>query len=211
VTIKRIWAAAESFLLLLRRVTQKGILPANKFQHSFGGVAKLAKGLIKSGLVLLAGLLFSACGSSGGTGGAASTASSNPSSSTSSATVETSQAHVEGKPETILTDAKGMTLYLYQPDGGAKVTCTGTCAHNWPPVLLSSGEPAAKGSLPSKLTVLEGPNGRQVAYHGWPLYTFINDKKPGDTTGQGVGGKWFVATPELTMNHTGPMPTKSGA
>ena len=27
---------------------------------------------------------------------------------------------------------------------------------------------------------------------GWPLYFFSGDATPGDTTGQGVGGVWFV-------------------
>ena len=35
----------------------------------------------------------------------------------------------------------------------------------------------------------------QVTYNGLPLYYFANDKAPGDTKGQGVGGVWFVAAP----------------
>jgi predicted lipoprotein with Yx(FWY)xxD motif len=40
-------------------------------------------------------------------------------------------------------------------------------------------------------------NGQQVLYNTWPLYYFIKDKQPGDTTGQGAAGKWSVATPGL--------------
>jgi predicted lipoprotein with Yx(FWY)xxD motif len=29
------------------------------------------------------------------------------------------------------------------------------------------------------------------------MYYWIKDKQPGDTTGEGVGGKWHVATPGL--------------
>jgi predicted lipoprotein with Yx(FWY)xxD motif len=36
----------------------------------------------------------------------------------------------------------------------------------------------------------------QVTYNGWPLYGWVKDKTPGDTTGQGVGGNWFVVTPD---------------
>src|SRR4030065_581306 len=30
---------------------------------------------------------------------------------------------------------------------------------------------------------------------GRPLYNWLNDTKPGDTTGQGVGGVWYVVSP----------------
>jgi hypothetical protein len=33
---------------------------------------------------------------------------------------------------------------------------------------------------------------------GWPLYTFVKDKAPGDVTGQGVknfGGTWYAVSP----------------
>jgi predicted lipoprotein with Yx(FWY)xxD motif len=32
-----------------------------------------------------------------------------------------------------------------------------------------------------------------------PLYTFAKDAKPGDTTGEGVGGVWFVLSPQGTI------------
>ena len=34
----------------------------------------------------------------------------------------------------------------------------------------------------------------QLAINGSPLYYYAADTKAGDTTGQGVGGKWFVAS-----------------
>ena len=44
--------------------------------------------------------------------------------------------------------------------------------------------------------VISRDDGReQVTYNGLPLYYFANDKAPGDTKGQGVGGVWFVAAP----------------
>jgi predicted lipoprotein with Yx(FWY)xxD motif len=33
----------------------------------------------------------------------------------------------------------------------------------------------------------------QWAYNGRPLYLWQKDKKPGDVTGDGVGGVWHVA------------------
>jgi predicted lipoprotein with Yx(FWY)xxD motif len=35
----------------------------------------------------------------------------------------------------------------------------------------------------------------QVTYQGMPLYYWIDDEAPGDTTGQGVNDVWFVVLP----------------
>ena len=38
----------------------------------------------------------------------------------------------------------------------------------------------------------------QVTYNGHPLYYFVGDTKPGDTTGEGInafGGGWDVLSP----------------
>jgi predicted lipoprotein with Yx(FWY)xxD motif len=45
--------------------------------------------------------------------------------------------------------------------------------------------------------VLNGANGNQVLYNGHPLYTYIKDGDAADAYGQGIGGKWFVATADL--------------
>jgi len=37
-----------------------------------------------------------------------------------------------------------------------------------------------------------------VTAGGWPLYTFVKDKAPGDVTGEGVktfGGTWLAVSP----------------
>ena len=44
----------------------------------------------------------------------------------------------------------------------------------------------------------------QVTVNGRPLYYYAGDAKAGDTTGQGVGGKWFVATPDGTLPSAAP-------
>ena len=36
---------------------------------------------------------------------------------------------------------------------------------------------------------------RQWAYKGKPLYTWSKDTKPGDASGDGVGGSWHIAAP----------------
>ena len=45
----------------------------------------------------------------------------------------------------VLTDAKGMTLYTYDPDKPGKSNCTGFCAVVWPPVEASkNAKPTGK-------------------------------------------------------------------
>jgi predicted lipoprotein with Yx(FWY)xxD motif len=108
---------------------------------------------------------------------------------------------VAGKSETILVDNKGMTLYYFTPDKGGKVTCTGPCLGVWPPLLVPAGmtKPAADKTVKGTLTTVANPDGKgtQVVYNNWPLYYYAKDKSPGDTTGQNVGGKWFVVPPDL--------------
>ena len=89
----------------------------------------------------------------------------------------------------MLTDTKGMTLYVYDPDTAGKATCNGGCATNWPPLLAD-----ANAKPVGKYTIVTRDDGTlQWAYSGKPLYSWTNDKAPGDMTGDGVGGKWHVA------------------
>ena len=46
----------------------------------------------------------------------------------------------------------------------------------------------------------------QVAINGMPLYYFAKDAKAGDTNGQALNGKWFVASP----TGAAPAPSPSG-
>ena len=143
-------------------------------------------------------LLPVACGGSGNGSSNASTPTPSP---TPSPVVVTAQATVAGKTMTILTDTKGMTLYYCTPDKGGKITCTAGCLAVWPPLLLPSGVTAATGGpgVSGSFTTAANPDGKgtQILYNSWPLYYYVKDTKPGDTTGQNVGQKWFVATPDL--------------
>ena len=47
----------------------------------------------------------------------------------------------EGK---VLTDSKGMTLYVFDKDADGKSVCNGPCATNWPPLMVS-GDAKADG------------------------------------------------------------------
>ena len=91
----------------------------------------------------------------------------------------------------MLTDAKGMTLYVFDKDAAGKSNCSGGCAAIWPPL---AADEAAKPA--ANYTVIAREDGKkQVAYKGKPLYTWVKDQKPGDTTGDGVGGAWHIAKP----------------
>jgi predicted lipoprotein with Yx(FWY)xxD motif len=94
----------------------------------------------------------------------------------------------------VLVDSHGKTLYLWAHDKSAKSTCNGDCAAYWPP-LLTRGKPiAAGGAKASLLGTSRRSDGRtQVTYAGHPLYYFVQDHKPGQTTGEGLtgfGGRW---------------------
>jgi len=90
-----------------------------------------------------------------------------------------------------LTDAKGMTLYTFDKDSEGKSACNGKCAENWPPVTADPGASAPAGY--SIITRDDG--GKQWAYKGKPLYGWVKDAKPGDTTGDGVNNSWHIAKP----------------
>ena len=45
-------------------------------------------------------------------------------------------------------------------------------------------------------TITRDDGSTQVTYNGWPLYYFQDDAAPGDTNGQGLGGVWFLVSPE---------------
>ena len=91
----------------------------------------------------------------------------------------------------VLVDSKGMTLYTFAKDSAGKSVCNGPCAQNWPPLKAEADAKAADGySL-----VTRDDGSQQWAYQGKPLYTWVKDSKPGDTTGDGVNQVWHVAKP----------------
>lgn len=141
----------------------------------------------------VAALWLAACGGSAPSGSSPTVAPS------SAALIHTASIKVGEKQQTVLKNNKGLTLYYFTLDTATKIACTGGCATNWPPLLATSATATSDPALPGKLTVLNGANGNQVLYNGHPLYTYIKDGVSADAYGQGVGGKWFVATPDLAV------------
>ncbi|MBM7063346.1 hypothetical protein JQX08_21720 [Pseudomonas sp. UL073] len=91
----------------------------------------------------------------------------------------------------ILTDHNGMTLYTFDKDSAGKSACNGQCAANWPPLAAAAG-----AKTDGEWTVVtRDDGGQQWAYKGKPVYTFVQDKKAGDQTGEGKMGVWHVAKP----------------
>lgn len=91
----------------------------------------------------------------------------------------------------VLADGAGMTLYTFAKDTPAVSNCYGKCAELWPPLM------AAADAQPQGLygVIARKDGSRQWAYQGMPLYGWVKDKQPGDTSGDGVKGVWSVARP----------------
>ncbi len=99
---------------------------------------------------------------------------------------------------TYLIASNGMTLYLYTNDAPNVSNCSGQCAEKWPPYTVASLDVLAnvQAGIPGTVgTITRADGSQQVTYKGQPLYFWINDHASGDTTGQGVGGVWYVVEP----------------
>lgn len=116
------------------------------------------------------------------------------------ATVHASTALVGGKSERILVNAKGLPLYYYAADTAKKSFVSGGLAQLWP--ALVSSKPTATG-VKGKLVSLKEVSGRQVAFKGHFLYTFVDDT-PDHVNGQGVSN-FFVATPSIRTIGSSPV------
>jgi predicted lipoprotein with Yx(FWY)xxD motif len=96
---------------------------------------------------------------------------------------------------TVLTNAKGFTLYSFAPDTPSISNCNGTCAGYWPPV---TGTPPAGPGVTGKLGTIKRSDGTtQATYNGHPLYAYIADTTPGQDHGNNLnlnGGLWHEVT-----------------
>jgi predicted lipoprotein with Yx(FWY)xxD motif len=166
-------------------------------------------------LTLAGAGVLAACGAAGnitsssGTGGAA---------SSSGSTIATKTTPLG----TVLTDSRGFTLYYFLPEKNSTIgACTGGCLAIWPPLVVTGTPTAASGATGTLATVsvmVNGAAATEVTYNGWPLHTFASDTAAGQTSGNGVMGKWFAAMPGTTSTSTGstggsgstPTPTPGG-
>lgn len=101
---------------------------------------------------------------------------------------------------TILVNSEGRTLYDFHKDEGSKSACYGPCAGAWPP-LLTEGSPKAEGGAQAGMlgTTKRKDGTTQVTYNGWPLYTYVGDKGPGEANGNDFsqfGAQWYALQPD---------------
>jgi predicted lipoprotein with Yx(FWY)xxD motif len=156
-------------------------------------------------------LVVAACGStsstssSGGSGGSGSSPAASGPAAASGGALTT--AKVSGS--TLLTNAKGFTLYWFVPDTTTASKCNGTCAHYWPPV---PGPATAGTGVTGTLGVITRSDGsKQATWNGHPLYTYVADTAPGMAKGNGVnlsGGVWHDI---VLSGAAAPAPTKTKA
>lgn len=96
----------------------------------------------------------------------------------------------------ILVDAEGLSLYLFTNDTPGESNCYGNCAANWPPFIADGDFMGGDGIDADLLSTTTREDGAlQVTYNDWPLYYYVMDEAPGDVTGQGVSGVWYVVSP----------------
>jgi predicted lipoprotein with Yx(FWY)xxD motif len=84
----------------------------------------------------------------------------------------------------ILVTRSGLTLYSLSAERHGRFICTAMgCTSIWKPLVVPAG---IKPTGVSGLATVKRPTGqRQVAYHGAPLYHFVQDTKPGQVKGNG--------------------------
>jgi predicted lipoprotein with Yx(FWY)xxD motif len=141
-------------------------------------------------LALVAALTLAACSNGTSTTPPAAGGTSGPASSGSTVQVASSPQY-----GSILVDAQGKTLYLFEQDTSKTSACTGTCIATWPP-LTATGSPTAGTGLNASLlgTAKQGDGSNQVTYNGHLLYLFTGDANAGDVTGEGVEGFFVVSS-----------------
>jgi predicted lipoprotein with Yx(FWY)xxD motif len=93
----------------------------------------------------------------------------------------------------ILVNRRGHTLYALSAEKRGRFICTdGYCLSFWTPLVIARGQrPTGVRSLGT----VKRPGGQtQVTYRGRPLYTFNDDRRPGDVGGEGFRdvGVWHA-------------------
>jgi predicted lipoprotein with Yx(FWY)xxD motif len=108
---------------------------------------------------------------------------------------------------TYLVGPEGMTLYYFTRDvAPGQSVCVGGCLDAWPPLLVGEGQALVAGDgVSGTLAAFPREDGTmQAAYRGRPLYYWVSDTEPGQTTGHGVNDVWFVALEDGSMPENPP-------
>lgn len=163
-----------------------------------------------AGVILSVALLTLAGCGGGGSGGAASPSAPAASAPAASAPATSDDTRAASKGELkvattnlgeIVVADNGLTVYYFTKDvkDSGVSNCTGECLVAWPPVLTTDDTPSAEG-VTGQVGTIPTPDGKmQVTINGMPIYFWKDDKAPGDMTGQGVNGVWYVVAPNGDM------------
>ena len=137
----------------------------------------------------VATLAVAACGSSSGSSGSSGASGGSPSSAAAAASNSNMVKSAKIGSATVLTNAKGRTLYWFVPDTSTKSNCNGSCAKFWPPV-----KGPVTGSVKGTFGTIKRSDGStQATWNGHPLYTYVGDTAAGQANGNGKnlsGGVW---------------------
>jgi predicted lipoprotein with Yx(FWY)xxD motif len=150
---------------------------------------------------IFASVILAACGSSSKGSASSSSSATAAASSSAAASSEGASSLIKTASNatlgaTVLTDARGMTLYRLSGERAGKFICTtAACVGVWHPVSASAGS-TPNGSVGSLGTIKRPDGTEQVTYKGMPLYTFAQDQQPGDAKGEGLKdvGTWNAVT-----------------
>ncbi len=95
-----------------------------------------------------------------------------------------------------LTDTEGKTLYWFKKDCSGKSTCAGACLEKWT-IYYRETVAAPNGIKKEEFgTIIRVDGKKQTTFRGYPLYYWNNDKKAGETNGQGVNNVWSAINPD---------------
>lgn len=88
----------------------------------------------------------------------------------------------------LLTTREGRTLYVSDRDAPGRSSCRADCLATWPAFAVSNPR-LAGGDFG---IVVRDDGSLQWAWRGQPLYLHIDDRRPGDRTGERIAGPWRV-------------------
>jgi predicted lipoprotein with Yx(FWY)xxD motif len=121
-----------------------------------------------------------------------------PSETTASQPTGTTIIAADSKFGSMLYDASGQPIYLFDAETTSQPECYGKCAAAWPPV-LTEGTPRAKGAVRSDLlgTTPRKDGSVQITYAGHPLYFYAHEGKYQVLCHNVTefGGTWLVVQP----------------
>ncbi len=115
-----------------------------------------------------------------------------------------------------LSDKSGRSLYFFATDANGQSSCTGGCEALWPVFFvdnLTADKIGTGLTLSDFGSITTASNKKQLTYKGWPLYYYapvsasdgyggggVNTlEAAGKTTGDGIGGTWFIAKPDYSI------------